>query len=37
MEEIVELTWRCTSCGVKGILGRFKACPTCVSPLPAEQ
>lgn len=37
MEEIVELTWRCTSCGVKGILGRFKACPTCGSPREDEE
>lgn len=32
MAEFVELHWRCTSCGVKGILGRLKACPSCSSP-----
>ena len=32
MGRIVELTWRCTSCGTKGVLGRHKNCPECGSP-----
>ena len=32
MTEYVELHWGCTSCGVQGIQGRFKACPSCSSP-----
>lgn len=31
-ERTIELTWRCASCGTKGILGRHKACPECASP-----
>jgi hypothetical protein len=29
---IIEGTWRCTSCGATGILGRHKTCPSCGNP-----
>ena len=29
---IVEGTWRCSSCGTAGILGRHKSCPACGNP-----
>ncbi len=29
---IIEGTWTCTSCGVEGILGRHKTCPSCGNP-----
>ena len=31
-ERIIELKWKCNSCGISGILGRFKECPNCGSP-----
>lgn len=31
-DRIIELTWRCTSCGTKDIRGRHKTCPECGSP-----
>jgi len=31
-ERIIEGTWDCTSCDTKGILARYKNCPTCNNP-----
>jgi len=32
MGRIIELKWNCADCDTKGILGRYKECPTCGSP-----
>lgn len=32
MARIVELRWNCRECGLEGILGRHKNCPSCGSP-----
>ncbi len=33
---IIEGKWNCSSCGAKGILARYKSCPTCGSPREAS-